>query len=146
MARAGQKKERGILMKPEQWEEKQAAYGTDDGFTDRSVKGMWFTFDGRLNRMRYFLRVLPIYLLIGAVGAISQHVFWLVVLYVPLLWSLLSLISRRAHDLGYRPWLLMVLHLLPVTSFLAALYLLFFHGTRGANRFGLDPTEYPYDI
>lgn len=133
-------------MEPKQWDELQAEYGTDDGFTDRSLKGMWFTFDGRLNRMRYFLRALPVYLLLGAVGVIVPYVFWLVVLYVPLLWSLLSLISRRAHDIGYRPWLLMLLHLIPLTSPFTALYLCFVHGAHGPNAYGLDPTEYPYDI
>lgn len=161
-----EKKKRGIAMEVEQWEKQQAAYQTADGFTDKSVKGMWFTFEGRLNRMRYFLRVLPVYLLMGAVYAITHHVMWLAVLYVPILWSLLSLVARRAHDLGREPPLFWIAVCLPVAAGVAGLhlhvglgsaacmavgavsglYLLFKHGTHGANRYGLDPTEYPYDI
>ncbi len=133
-------------MEVEQWEKQQAAYRTADGFTDKSVKGMWFTFEGRLNRMRYFLRVLPVYLLMGAVYAITHHVVWLAVLYLPILWSLLSLVSRRAHDLGREPWPFWIAVCLPVLNIAVGLYLLFKHGTHGANRYGLDPTEYPYDI
>lgn len=136
----------GNAMKVEQWEEMQAAYGTADGFTDKSVTGMWFTFDGRLNRMRYFLRVLPVYLLMGAVTAISQHVWWLCVAYLPILWSLFSLVSRRAHDLGHRPWPFWIAVCLPLVNLFAGLYLLLRHGEHGPNPYGLDPTEYPYDI
>ncbi len=133
-------------MEVEQWEKMQAAYTTPDGFTDKSVRGMWFTFDGRLNRMRYFLRVLPVYLLMGAVWAIMHHVWWLGVLYLPILWSFLSLVSRRAHDLGHSPWGWMIAACLPAVNVFAGLYLLFRHGAHGPNRYGLDPTEYPYDV
>ena len=133
-------------MNGKQWETMKAAYTTSDGFTDRSLKGMWFTFEGRLNRMRYFMRVLPVYLLMGAVYAISIHVPWLAVLQLPILWSFYSLVSRRAHDLGHRPVWFFLAACLPVVNVPMGLYLLFKHGEYGANQYGMDPIEYPYDI
>lgn len=133
-------------MKIEEWETLQAQYTTSDGFTDRSLKGMWFTFDGRLNRMRYFLRVLPVYLLAGAVIVMMQHIWWMGLVYLPVLWSFMSLVARRAHDLGKSQWFWMIGVCLPVLNVVLGLYLLFKHGERGPNQYGLDPTEYPYDV
>ncbi len=134
------------MMKMEQWDVQQAAYGKPDGFTDRSLKGRWFCFDGGLNRMRFFIRALPVWLLMGAVWAVAQHVFWLYVVYLPLLWSLLSLVSRRAHDLGRGEWPVIIGTFIPVVNFFLSLYLLFAQGTAGPNEYGLDPLEYPYDV
>lgn len=133
-------------MKIEEWETLQAQYTTSDGFTDRSLKGMWFTFDGRLNRMRYFLRVLPVYLLAGAVIVMMQHIWWMGLVYLPVLWSFMSLVARRAHDLGKSQWVWMLSACIPPFAFFVGLYLLFKHGERGPNQYGLDPTEYPYDV
>lgn len=134
-------------MDVKDWETMKAVYTTADGFTDKSLKGMWFTFEGRLNRMRYFMRVLPVYLLMGTVTAISRHVLWLMILYLPILWSFYSLVTRRAHDLGLRhtAWIFLAA-CLPVLNVFTGLYLLFRHGEHGPNEYGMDPTEYPYDI
>lgn len=145
-------------MEPEQWDEMRKKYSTDDGFTSKSVKGMWFTFQGRLNRMRYFLRVMPVLLLQAAISYVVPMFLWIGLLYIPLLWSQLSLISRRAHDMGFRPWLLMILSFIPMLlpgvfqlvglliGMVTQLYLLIMKGDKGPNKFGLDPLEYPFDI
>lgn len=153
---------------PESWEEQQKRYPHGDGFTDKSLRGMWFDFHGRLNRMRYFMRVLPIYLLLIAASLATKYVAWLAIVYIPLFISLFSLMTRRAHDMNYRPWVLLFLFLMPLWTFIlllatkevllaammlpmnllsccTSLYFLIMKGTKGPNKFGLDPLEYPYD-
>lgn len=153
---------------PESWEEQQKRYPYGDGFTDKSLRGMWFDFHGRLNRMRYFMRALPVYLLLGAVSAMSGSFPWLAIVYIPLFISLVSLMTRRAHDMNYRPYLLLFMFLAPfwavlaylftgnaifavfilpmnLLAFFTSVYFLIMKGTKGPNKFGLDPLEYPYD-
>lgn len=123
-----------------------AARRQEDGFSSRTIRGLWFTFGGRLNRMRYFMRVLPVYLLAGAVSSVVEQFFWIGLLYFPILWATLSLISRRSHDMGYRPWLLMILSFIPILGLATTVYLLIMKGDSGPNRFGPDPLEQPFDI
>lgn len=146
------------MMAPEQWDEMRKQYTTDDGFTSRTVKGIWFTFEGRLNRMRYFQRILPVFLLSLALSQVLSYFLWLGVFYIPLVWAQLTLITRRAHDMGFRPWALIAMSFLPpllpgifsIVGFLiyiiTQLYLIIMKGDVGANKYGLDPLEYPSDI
>lgn len=134
-------------MTPDEEKELAKLYGKDDGFTDKSFKGTWFAFKGRLNRMRYLLRALPVILLGMAVASVATgDLLWLGVLLFPLLYSKLSLVSRRAHDIGYRAWLLMILSVLPFFDLVTFAYLCLAKGDKGPNKFGPDPLEYPYDI
>ena len=52
--------------------------------------------------------------------------------------SYLTLVTRRLHDLDKKEWLI-VLSLIPLVNVLFALYLLFFPGTEGRNKYGEQP-------
>ena len=108
-----------------------------------------FTTEGRLNRWPYFLKSLGLgfgvglfYLLTMVVAAI----LWPLAL-VPLAAELACVVgiymvgARRCHDLDLSGvWLL--LFLVPVVDFFFGLYLAFWKGTTGPNRYGSDPLEY----
>lgn len=97
-------------------------HNKDDGFSDPSFRGMYFSFHGRLNRKRYFWRSVAIggLTLAGIVGAVIFFgiveamgdgveflmipvVLGLVVLWMGSLISGVSLQIRRMQDLGWAP-------------------------------------------
>ena len=97
-------------------------HNKDDGFSDSSFRGMYFSFHGRLNRKRYFWRSVAIggLTLAGTVGPVIFFgiaeamgagveflmipvVLGLVVLWMGSLISGVSLQIRRMQDLGWAP-------------------------------------------
>ena len=97
-------------------------HNKDDGFSDPSFRGMYFSFHGRLNRKRYFWRSVAIggLALAGIVGAVIFFgiveamgdgveflmipvILGLVVLWMGSLISGVSLQIRRMQDLGWAP-------------------------------------------
>lgn len=54
------------------------------------------------------------------------------------LWGNICLGVKRLHDLDQSGWMLLV-GLIPVVGILLAIYMLFFKGTCGKNKFGADP-------
>ena len=129
----------------EEWDELAEAYkGEPDGFTDRSLVGMWFFFKGRLNRMRFFCRVVPVWIAAGAIQSLVASVgMYANVLYFVVLAAMFSLIVRRAHDMGFRPWLLLLMSCIPVLNAFTILYCIVMRGDRGPNRYGMPPAEWP---
>lgn len=113
-----------------------------DGFSDTSLKGLFFTFKGRLNRMRYFKRLLLLalieWLLFGVVDGFGIDRTSFIVM-IPCWLASFSLISRRAHDTGHGSTLFLILWLIPVINIISGLYLLFKEGEIGANEYGPDP-------
>lgn len=120
-----------------------------------------FTFNGRwgrLNRLRYLGYNLLIGLLLmivilgtsfGAMGlgmvdvndegAIMIFTVILNLIILPVsIWTSICLISKRWHDLDKSAWY-GLLFLVPLVSFVAALYLLFAKGSEGDNQYGPDP-------
>jgi uncharacterized membrane protein YhaH (DUF805 family) len=59
---------------------------------------------------------------------------------LPALWISLAVAVRRLHDIGWSGWW-WLLSLLPAVGAAQGLFLLFWPGVRGANRFGDDPRE-----
>ena len=129
----------------EEWDEGAKEFaGQPDGFTDRSLKGMWFCFKGRLNRMRFFCRVVPLWVLAGGIQSLAETVgVYANALYFVILAAMFSLVVRRAHDMGFRPWLLLIMVCVPGLNALTTLYLIIMRGDRDPNRYGMPPAAWP---
>lgn len=116
------KEHTGPLPKPEIPYTPAFKHNKDDGFSDPSFRGMYFSFHGRLNRKRYFWRSVAIsgLALAGIVGAVIlagiveglgdgmeflmiPAIIGLVVLWLGALISGVSLQIRRMQDLGWAP-------------------------------------------
>ncbi len=108
---------------------------------------IFFSFGGRLNRKPYILRFLLRNVIIWCLGAIIASMFApggtmfrilaFAVTFIAAL-SCLSLYVRRLHDLDHGP-LMALLAFIPLISFFFSIYLMFFRGTIGPNRYGPDP-------
>jgi uncharacterized membrane protein YhaH (DUF805 family) len=107
-----------------------------------NTKPEWFSIEGRLNRMDYFLRVLimlpvaligfgfieaggkkPVFALIGLLlllGAVGVNVFQQI---------------KRLHDLDLSGWFAL-LGCIPIVNLFFGLYVLFCPGTEGPNQYG----------
>lgn len=107
-----------------------------------------FTTDGRLNRLRYLKYQVFWSLTVAIVGFIGGFVTSdaeSILITVPA--RILSLVGsiggimltvRRLHDLDKSGWFIL-LALVPIVNMFFAIYVLFFKGTDGSNRFGADP-------
>jgi uncharacterized membrane protein YhaH (DUF805 family) len=107
-----------------------------------------FTFEGRLNRSRYFLTSIISGFIIGFLGSILAILLGLahesltfivyLVMVVILVWINISVVVRRLHDLDRSGWF-WLLQIIPLVNIGLAIYLLFFKGTTGPNKYGPDP-------
>lgn len=59
-------------------------------------------------------------------------------LILPFAYTIFCLNIKRLHDLDKSGWFLL-LNLIPIVNWGLSIYLLFFKGTEGPNRFGADP-------
>lgn len=97
--------------------------------------------DGRLNRLRFFLRSLALGVLATVVGValmieVSESVGMAV--YTLLILGQFPLDIRRCHDMGKSGWLTLLLFV-PFVNMIWVLVLLFKKGTEGENAYGPDP-------
>ena len=96
----------------------------------------WFTAEGRLNRMGYFLRMLCVFAVALAGSAVCEPA---PALGLPLLVAAVVLnalqVVKRLHDLGQSGWLIL-LCLVPIANVGVGLWLLFGPGEKGFNRYG----------
>ena len=118
------------------------------------MKKEYFSFEGRLNRKKYFLRTLLVSLIYSIIMGVSMSVLIGGGLYgnssgLALLGTLLLIASsvvgtvmlfsfavRRAHDLNHSGWyVLLGILIYPYVQFL------FQKGTVGDNRYGPDPLQ-----
>lgn len=127
---------------------------------------MYLSFNGRLNRMRYFLYGLPLGIIVLIAYAITMtnlresstsntYIILGIYFFIVSICSIsgISLSVRRLHDLDKTGWLItiQIFSLIPVLNIISLifdLYLTFGPGTIGANQYGNDPLEYnhiPYD-
>lgn len=104
-----------------------------------SAKAGWFTVEGRLNRMGYFLRML-ILLPVGFAGYVLIDHFLVFGFSLSLVVSAIVFLqaAKRLHDLNQSGWLA-ILFLIPIANIVVGLLLLFVPGKDGPNRFGLQP-------
>lgn len=112
----------------------------------QEMKEKFCSFDGRLNRKPYFLRNFAIGIISGLLGFIIEMsgslLFAMLGLGVTLALTVcsVSLMVRRLHDLDKSGYFALIM-LIPFINVLLGLYLLFFKGTDGYNRFGEDPLQ-----
>ena len=159
------------LQQPAPAQQQQPYMGQQPGYRPRptgpasdktldQIKWKYFNYEGRLNRLAYFLRVLVVLvvglLVMGAafvvafVGLSSNNsganilggLMALIgcVAFIPLLVSCIMLVIQRCHDLDKTGWFFL-LGYVPFVGIFFALYILFAPGTYGPNRYGPDPLE-----
>lgn len=121
------------------------------------ILDVYFSPKGRLRRLPYFLYGLAIGLVTGVLSIVAQYlsdqlqinmqnpdylaIMFLVgnlILFIIFMYAAWVLGMKRFHDLDHSGWW-MLLSLIPIVGFFVALYLLFFRGTEGPNRFGNSP-------
>ena len=103
-----------------------------------------FQFDGRVNRAKFWLAVLIVWVVGGIVGSIfgfRSAIYFLVGLV--LLWPYLAAAIKRGHDRGKSGWW-MLIGLVPIIGQIWVLVELgFLAGTAGPNQYGADPLASP---
>ena len=124
-----------------------------DGGQDVLYEPKIFSFSGRIGRMRYLaysfgLSFLVMFLVTfvtafmsaaggdGILGMLSMAV--MIVAYVAVIFLSIGFAKRRFNDLGRSGWWLLTF-LIPLVNLLVSIYLLFFPGTDGPNKFGPAP-------
>ena len=113
------KEHTGPLPQPEIPYTSAYKHNKDDGFSDPSLRGMYFSFHGRLNRKRYFWRALTVWAVflaagVGSIIAIGLFeslgleflmipiILGMVILWIGGMIAGISLQIRRMQDLGWR--------------------------------------------
>lgn len=134
--------------------EKRSGYNDFRYEKDNGLIEMFFTWHKRLNRLRYFKRLLLLIVIetilafaivvatmepAGNDVSTTCYVFvtLAMIAFVP---SHYMLIIRRLHDLNLTGWLCLLI-IVPGVNVFFSLYLLFAPGTIGANDYGADPIE-----
>ena len=111
----------------------------------------FFTFSGRLNRLRflgYDAIVTVFLLLLKAVIENVDNTVTLVLLLILVIISTVSAISicvRRLHDIELSGWFALI-KLIPIVNFILDLILIFKKGTDGPNEYGEDPLNTFYGV
>ena len=100
---------------------------------------------GRMNRGAYAQRLLlmavvsiALQFMVGPFQSPELVLLLIVVASVYMTVYAIGIAARRLHDLGKSGWW-QLLSLIPIVNLAFALYLLFFKGEEGDNRFGPDP-------
>ena len=99
-----------------------------------------FGFEGRINRAKYALSFL-MYVIPFTIGSIiADHVSAAAgaAILLPVAFMMAMPAAKRLHDLDHSGWW-QLLGLVPLVNIGLGIYLLFWKGTNGENRFGSDP-------
>lgn len=116
-----------------------------DGFSDVSLKGLFWTFEGRLDRRRFIQRLALLAILAylaRQAGLYFLDALWGVLLMIPFYIFSFSLVSRRAHDLGENAGKYLIGWVIPILQLVEMGALMIRKGTEGTNSFGEDPLLY----
>jgi uncharacterized membrane protein YhaH (DUF805 family) len=113
-----------------------------------------FSFEGRVGRKQYWyytLGVLIVFILIGVLAAVLPGqilssvvkavitlgiIVFGIALWIALLWSNLAIQVKRLHDLNKSGWFLLLILIPYIGPLIMMIWLGFFKGTDGDNRFG----------
>jgi uncharacterized membrane protein YhaH (DUF805 family) len=126
----------------------------------RIVQKLLFSFEGRINRAKFWLVLLGIavveIIVLGATGgsayltatdptmvmqSMSSTGYIPFIIFIPLFWIGLAVNVKRWHDRDKSGWWILI-NLVPVIGGLWSLIETgFLPGTRGSNRFGPDPLQ-----
>lgn len=109
-----------------------------------------FSTSGRIGRLRYIaysflfslLLAFPLGFVAGLLGAgrgAKAMPIAMMVIYIPLLATMLVVVKRRLNDLNQSGWLGLLM-LVPLVNFFFGLYLLFWPGSKGSNDYGPAPS------
>ena len=119
---------------------------------DEGIREMFFRWDNRLNRKRFFLRHVASFfasIVVTATLGFSLAMMGIDrqtaatnirVSVLPFAAAGIMLNIRRFHDLNRSGWCVLLM-LIPLLNIIVALYLLVCEGTDGENKFGPDPLE-----
>ncbi len=112
------------------------AYKTDSYEQITELNWIWalFSFNGRINRMRYwlyFLLSIAIIFPFIVIGKIIPLIGFGYAIFFS--WASFALMVKRWHDLGKSGWL-SILGLIPLVNFILG----FIEGTKGDNQYGAD--------
>ena len=128
----------------------QGAAAGAGGAQKETIKEMFLTTQGRLNRKPYFLRGLLLWILSliisGATDVMTESdslalnllSLVLLVISIGLGVATVMLVIRRWHDLGKSGWFTLLL-LIPLVNLIVAIYLWVKKGDEGPNQYGDDP-------
>jgi len=104
-----------------------------------------FSFEGRINRGKFWLGVVIIWVVIGALAAVTYAVdssSFLVVYYIvaiAAIWPSLAIYVKRWHDRGKSGWWVLIVFV-PIIGYLWLLIECgFLAGDDGPNEYGPDP-------
>ena len=126
---------------------------TDIGGDDERYQPRIFSTEGRIGRLRYlayatvttFVAVLVVglfaALLMGITGSGNSGTGMAIMfgaIYIPVLAASFIMAKRRLNDLDRTGWLSLLL-LVPLINVVMALYLMFWPGSAGSNRYGPKP-------
>jgi uncharacterized membrane protein YhaH (DUF805 family) len=120
-------------------------YGRENAVNDIDWAWLFFSFEGRINRAKFWLGIVVLWaivwvLAIIAAAANSGFLWGLVaILGVVIIWPSLALSIKRWHDRNKSGWWVLI-GLVPIIGGLWALIETgFLPGTIGPNEYGLDP-------
>lgn len=111
-----------------------------------SLKELLFSFNGRVNRAKYWLMVLIlsvipfIILLLSRIigeGGTVLYILYLVIV----IWPGLAISAKRWHDRDKSAWWILIGFIPIIGSIWTLVELGFLQGTSGSNRYGPDPLE-----
>lgn len=113
---------------------------------NQSFSELYFSFEGRINRAKFWLHQVLILNLIfvacivigGLVGKDDGLVAGYIIGLLVILWPSLALEVKRCHDRN-RSGAFILVALIPIVSLWYAVEVLFLKGTEGDNQYGPDP-------
>ena len=115
---------------------------------DEDIGSMFLRHDNRLNRQRFILRSLGVFMIVSMVAgvlftiaeALQSTLIYLLAIIGSLMFMIPSfmLVIRRLHDLD-RPGWWCIGTMIPGINIIFVIYLMLFVGTNGPNRYGPDP-------
>ncbi|MGA7306995.1 MAG: DUF805 domain-containing protein [Rhodothermales bacterium] len=123
-------------------------YTTDEGYltpAPETYKDILFSFEGRINRAKYWGYALVMMLAMVVVGLVGtalagQAGFWVayVLAMLVIIWPALALGVKRCHDRNRTGWF-MLMSLVPIGNIWYMIEIGFLRGTDGPNDYGEDP-------
>ena len=111
------------------------------------MKTKLLSFNGRSTRSAYWaISLTALIVLLAAVMAVDAALSGespppaiIMIIFIPFFWISLAVQVRRCHDLERSGWMILV-GLIPIVGQITMLVVLgFFPGTRGENRYGIEP-------
>jgi len=104
-----------------------------------------FSFEGRINRAKYWGFNILIAVILGIVAMIDMAItgqisaIYIIVAVISI-WPSLAIAVKRCHDRDRSGWFVLV-SLIPLVNLWYLVEVAFLRGTNGNNRFGPDPLE-----